>query len=279
MRFGCCVPLASFVPGPGGSVDARELPVDQAVAHAARVLEDAGCDFIELTVGTLAPEGPDEAYESLRRGLASTHLIPECFNSFVPSDMALVGPDRDMARTERYLAIASRRVAELGGTFIIFGSGAARTVPDGYARDSAEEELCEFLRAAATHAENAGIQVAIEPLNRSETNILNSVAEAAAMAARVDRVEVGVLVDFYHLMEESEPFDSIPAAVDRLMHVHVADTHRLHPGSGEYDYTSFRRSLSATGYDDRISVECRWRDFDAEVAPSIAFLRQIWRPS
>jgi sugar phosphate isomerase/epimerase len=58
--------------------------------------------------------------------------------------------------------------------------------------------------------------------------------------------------------------------------VHVADTDRLYPGSGKYDYQGFVRSLADAGYDERLSVECNFRDFDREVPQSIRFLRDVF---
>jgi sugar phosphate isomerase/epimerase len=283
MRFGCCVTLASFVPPAGGA-----RPLDQGDAHearvarvpgAVRVLEDAGCDFMELGVGLVAPELPEASFDSLRKVLRGTPLVPECFNSYVPADIRLVGPERDVPRIERYVATAMRRMAALGGRVVVFGSGGARRIPDRYPAERAEAELREFLELSADRAQENGVTVAIEPLNRGESNVLNSVQEACEMAARVRRAEVAVLVDFYHLAVEEEPFQHVAAAGDRVAHVHVADTGRRYPGSGAYDYPAFWRALSAAGYDGRVSAECNWRDYAAEVGPALRFLRASYAES
>jgi hypothetical protein len=86
-------------------------------------------------------------------------------------------------------------------------------------------------------------------------------------------------VAFSHLEVEREPFDHIPPAGSRLLHVHVADTGRLHPGVGSYDYMGFYRALRKAGYDARISIECNWCDFLREIAPAMRFVRQSWEGS
>lgn len=280
MRFGCCIALASFVPPTSGAtqLDEREA-LDARMAQlrdAIRVLEDAGCDFMELGVGLLAPEKPEPVFDALRQTLETTALLPECFNSYVPPDLSLVGAARDMARIENYVAVSARRAADLGGEIIVFGSGKARSIPEGVSRETAETHLTEFLRLAADYAAENGIRIAIEPLNRSESNILTSVTESVALQTRVNRPEIGVLTDFYHLDEENEPFSHIAEAGNALIHVHVADTGRLYPGSGNYDFPGFYRALDTAGYDRRISVECNWRNFPAEVAPAMRFLRESW---
>jgi sugar phosphate isomerase/epimerase len=277
MRLGCCVPLGTFVPPTGAATQLDEqAALDNRMRQledAIRIVEDAGCDFLEFGVGVVAPEQPESVFERLRVTLGGTALFPECFSSFVPADIALVGDGRDRKRIENYLAVSARRVAALGGQIIVFGSGTARSIPPGVSREAAESHLLEFLHLAADHARANGIRIAIEPMCRLESNVLNSLAEAVALAERVNRPEIGVLVDFYHLEVEKEPLEHISQAGKHLIHVHVADTGRLYPGSGSYDYPGFWRALRGIGYDARVTIECNWRDFPAEVGPAMRFLR------
>jgi sugar phosphate isomerase/epimerase len=277
MRFGCCVPLGTFVLPTGGAAqldeqDALDTRMQQ-LQEAIRIVERAGCDFLEFGVSVVAPEQPEPVFERLQATLRVTHLVPECFSSFVPPDITLVGDARERKRIEAYVAVSARRVAALGGKIIVFGSGKARSIPQGFSRKTAEDHLVEFLNLAADPAGANGIRIAIEPLNRSESNVVNSLAEAVALAERVNRPEIGVLVDFYHLDCEKESMDHIRQAGKRLIHVHVADAGRLYPGSGSYDYPGFWSALRGAGYDGRITIECNWRDFPKEVAPAMRFLR------
>lgn len=277
MRFGICVPLGTLVPPTSGvaqmdAADAVEARMRQ-IRDALRVVEAAGCDFVEFGVGVVTPEEPDSVFERLQAVLKGSVLAAEAFSSYVPPDIRLVGPARDGRRIERYVSVSARRVAALGGKIIGFGSGAARSVPEGVSRETAEAHLIEFLHLAADHAAAHGIRIAIEPMNRSESNILNSVAESAALAERVQRPEVGVLVDFYHLEVEQEPIRHIAQAGRQVIHVHVADTGRLYPGSGHYPYPAFWQAVRDAGYDGRVTIECNWRDFAAEAAPAMRFLR------
>ncbi|MCB0063673.1 MAG: hypothetical protein KDE19_16235, partial [Caldilineaceae bacterium] len=116
----------------------------------------------------------------------------------------------------------------------------------------------------------------IEPLNRRESNIINSVPEGAALADRVDRASIRALADFYHMEEENEPLSNIVACKAQLAHVHVADSDRRAPGTGSYPYAEFVQQLRAADYDGMVSIECRWEDFAAEAGPANAFLRQVF---
>jgi sugar phosphate isomerase/epimerase len=280
MKLSCCAGLASFVPP---TVDAKQLDVGslyrsklEKAPSALKILADAGCDFFEFGVGMLCPESPRSLFEEFKALVNEYPLRAECFNSFIPADLKLVGPNVDKARLDNYLAQATERAAELGGRIIVFGSGGARRVPEGFSRGRAHEQIFEFLSLAANYGRKHGIVIAIEHLNRSETNMINTIAEAVTYADEVDCLEVKALVDFYHMMVEGESFDEIVQAGERIVHVHVADTDRLYPGSGNYDYKKFTRALAQAGYRGRVSVECNFRDFEKEAPRSIQFLREVF---
>ncbi len=280
MKLSCCAGLASFVPQ---TVDAKQLGTGAAyraklekAPATLKTLSDAGCDFFEFGVGMLCPESPKSLFEGFKEIVSDYALRAECFNSFIPADLKVTGPDVDKARLESYLANATERATELGGEVIVFGSGGARSVPEGFSRKRAHGQILEFLELAANYAGGQGLVIAIEPLNRSETNIINSIAEAVEFADELGRAEVQVLVDFYHQMLEGEAFEEIVRAGERIAHVHVADTDRLYPGSGKYDYQRFASSLADAGYTKRVSVECNFRDFDKEVTESIQFLQKVF---
>lgn len=280
MKLSCCAGLASFVPP---TVDAKQLDTTsiyrsklEKAPAVLKILSDAGCDFFEFGVGMLCPESPKVLFEEFKSIIAAFPLKAKCFNSFIPANLKITGPNVDKTILNDYVAQAAERTSEIGGEVIVFGSGGARGIPEGFSHHKAHDQILEFLNIAAQHARQHKVTIAIEPLNRMETNIINSVEEAAQYADEVALPEIKVLVDFYHLMVEKEPFDHIVAAGNRIAHVHVADTDRLYPGSGQYDYRGFAQSLASAGYKGRISVECNFRDFDKEVPQSIHFLRKIF---
>jgi sugar phosphate isomerase/epimerase len=116
--------------------------------------------------------------------------------------------------------------------------------------------------------------VAIEPLQRGETNFLHLVSEGAAWARRVGRPGVRNLADTFHIECEQEPLSAIVASGDVLAHTHTADTGRFAPGTGTYDHAAFFRALRAAGYDARLSIECSWGDdFAGQIDPSLQHLK------
>jgi sugar phosphate isomerase/epimerase len=255
MRFGCCV-----------GMDGIES------------VEDAGYDYVELPVATVLPEASDAEWDQVRREILKYTIKPEAWYVLLPGDFRVTGPEVDWPRLRRYLATAFRRIAEVEGRVVVFGSGRARRVPDGFPFDEARKQIEDFVKAAGDAAHEKALRLAIEPLNRRESNMINSVAEALSHAAALSHPSVGVLADFFHMDEEHEPFADIIEARHYLTHVHIADTDRRHPGSGRYDYAGFFAALREAGYAGRMSVECVWGiDLDGERRAALEFLRGMDR--
>lgn len=280
MRFGCCVSTGSFVPqlakesaGVYGASFEEQLDwLSRQTTHLKRV----GYDFVEFTVAMVAGGVSDREYGRVKESVSVSGLVPEVFNSFIPPGLRLVGPEADAGAIKEYLGLACQRVHGIGGRCIIFGSGAARRIPDGYPVERAEEQITGFLEMAADITASLGMVVAVEPLNRRESNNVNRVSDAVRLARAINRPEIKVLADFYHMDEEGEGFDSLALAGELLAHVHVADTGRSYPGSGSYDYRGFFDTLRSIGYPGRISIECKFGDFEAETEKAIGFMRGAW---
>lgn len=245
-----------------------------AALRQGQALADAGWDFIELSVaGDLMPETDDAGWAPTRRAIEALPLPPEAFNSFVRT-LKIVGPDADFDALRRYVDTALERAALVGGKIIVFGSGGARNVPEGFSRDTALTQIRDFLVLCGDASARTGVTVVIEPLCRAESNILNTVGEGAALARAVGRHGVRNLADTYHMEADGDPLSEIVAHADTIAHVHTADTHRDAPGTGVYDHRALFDVLKAIGYDARVSVECRWQDFDAQIGPARAHLRK-----
>lgn len=242
----------------------------------AGLARTAGFDYIECTVVSLLPEANEAMFAPVLEKYRAAALPVRACNVFLPGDLKVVGPDVDRLRVESYVRTALRRVRLIGASVVVFGSGKARMVPDGFARADAETQLVHFLQFVADVATTHAITVVIEPLNRQESNILNSVAEAVALAQRVKRPSIRVLADFYHMDEEKEPLRHLLDYKDWLSHIHVADTGRGAPGTGTYPYPEFVDLLRQARYDGMVSIECRWQDLAAEAGPACRFLHSAF---
>lgn len=239
------------------------------------VVQEAGYDYIEPPVGTVLPERPESEFEAVLAAMAGYTIRPEAWNCLVPGDIKLTGPSVDLYRIERYLRTAFSRIAKLGGEVVVFGSGGARNIPEGFDVTMARGQILEFIALCGAVAGEHSLTIAIEPLNRKESNVINSVAEAVEFAEMAARPEVKALADLYHIDEEHEPLSHVARAGSYLAHCHTADTGRYAPGSGAYDHVGFFRAMKEAGYDKRVSIECGWNDFDSELKPTLHFLRSV----
>ena len=244
-----------------------------------QALAEAGYDFIEWPMSRTVGEMDEEAYRSLRDLARTLPIAPEAWNIMLPKSIKVVGPDADLVGMQRYLETALFRAAELGGQVVVFGSGGSRTVPDAWPREEAVRQFDDACGVAGEIAALNGITIAIEPLNRGETNLINSVSEAAGVAERVGHPSVRLLSDLYHVTKEDEPFSDTGAAASTLVHVHIAEPHSRampHPGEMDSIYRHYFSTLQRSGYDQRISIECSPQPTVDEAAEGLKYLRELW---
>lgn len=242
---------------------------------ASPALKAAGYDYIELAVGTVKPNERDwEGLATLRAQTAEAGLPCDAWNCLLPGELKVTGPDVDLQAVADYIDLAFIRISKLGGRIIVFGSGGARHIPEGWPREEAEAQLRAFLRLAASHAADHNLGIAIEPLRSAESNVINTVAEGLEYVRAVQSCRVQVLMDYYHLVEEGEPLEVVHQAGNFLVHVHVAvPGSRKAPGLEEHDFVPLMRALKEFDYKGRISIEGGWNDLAAEAARALEVLK------
>jgi sugar phosphate isomerase/epimerase len=235
----------------------------------------AGFEYLELGTSELAAL-PDDEFEKTLERIKALGLPVPVTNLFVPAAIKLTGPDTNAGAQNEYVRKAFARLARLGTAIVVFGSGGARRVPEGFARDEAFRQLVDFGRRAADAGKAHGITIAIEPLRRQESNIINSAAEGLELVKAVNHPHFQLMIDFYHLASEREDPGIVIRAKDHLRHLHVANpVGRVFPLEWEeFEYAPFFATLEKIGYDGRISVEAGSKDIPVEGARSIALLRR-----
>jgi len=255
MRFGLCIDLGSIA-----------------------AAEKAGFDYVEPPVANLLPDKPDQDFAPVAQAAKDSSLKPEAFNCFIPGSMKITGPEANLNALRQYVGVAAARAAALGGKVIVFGSGGARSVPDGFPADKAMAQVDAFLNAIAPIAEEAGIIIVIEPLRKAECNIINFVKEGLALARKANKPSIRALADLYHVGQGNEPYENTAAAGPMLAHVHIAHpVHRKCPMPGDgFDYKPFFRALKQAKYDTRISLECGWDNLAVQGPVSLAYQRAEW---
>ena len=98
--------------------------------------------------------------------------------------------------------------------------------------------------------------MAIEPINRYETGLINTVASGLRLVDTIGLDNVGLLLDTFHMnIEEPSMIESMVAAGERLFHFHVADSNRWYPGAGHIDFNAIFSTLNSVGYQGFVSAE------------------------
>ncbi|MGI8789557.1 MAG: sugar phosphate isomerase/epimerase family protein [Actinomycetota bacterium] len=174
-------------------------------------------------------------------------------------------------------------MSEIGGEGAItpasYGMFSRRLPPYEPPRTEAEDRavLVEGLTELGEHAGREGVRVYLEPLNRYEDHMVNSLAQAVELGDEVGLDSVKVMGDLFHMnLEEDDPPASIRAAGGHLRHVHLADSNRAHPGTGHVDFAGALAALRDIGFDGYMALECGLRGDASMVLPEVArYLRGL----
>lgn len=174
--------------------------------------------------------------------------------------------------------------------------GKRRLLPDEGRR--AEWQLAvDGVRRACEWAGERGLRIAIEPLNRFETDLVHTAADAVRMARETDHPAAGVMLDSFHMtIEESNLEAAVRTAGDLLVHMQVSENQRGIPGTGLTDWNALARALTAIGYSGMLNIEsftpenrdlaaavCIWKrhapDQDTFAREGLRFLQSLFNPS
>lgn len=255
----------------------ENLAPGHTLDEKVRKLESYGYDGIELW-------GRPELGESLRHVidvLSTSDLKVSTICSGYPG--SLLSPHREereaaMDGIKERLGWAHRLGAVGVITVPVFGEA---TVPDlsPLFKDKFELEwklAVEQYRILGRYAEDIGSFVIVEALNRYETHFLRTLSQAASLCEEVGSERVKMMADYFHMnIEEVDIGASLREHLDNIVHVHLADSNRLTPGSGHMDFSSLR-VLRDGGYGYYLTLECGIPgDPDEELKRTLRFLKSF----
>jgi sugar phosphate isomerase/epimerase len=235
-----------------------------------------GFDYIEPSAADIAGMSEDN-FRVYADQVLSSPIRCEAFNSFIRRpELVVLGNEVPVAALNDYMEACLARCRKLGASIVVWGSAGSRRVPDGFSRERARQQIAEFLGMAGDVARRYEIVIAIEPLRRQESNILNSGAESLEMVRMVKHPNVRMIIDYYHMREENENPRIVETAKNEIVHLHFANpSGRIWPRDpGEdRDYESFFLYLKNAGYRGRISIEGKG-SFEQDAERSLAFFKQ-----
>jgi len=248
------------------------LAYKERLPESLATIKRLGYDAVELAVRD--PQLIDA--EDLERLLEGSGLVVSALGTgqaYGEEGMSLTDPDpqvrrRAVARIKSHIRLAARLKA-----IVIIGLIRGKT-QQGVSCDQATTWLQQALEECAR--EDSSVKLALEPINRYETNLLNSVDESLRFLRLVGAENVGLLLDTFHMnIEEPGLLSSFESAGDRLLHVHVADSNRWYPGAGHIDFAGILTRLDRLGYQGYFSAEILpLPDPDTAAAMAILQLRR-----
>lgn len=144
-------------------------------------------------------------------------------------------------------------------------------------RADALDRVGECLVECGSHGTQHDVRLVLEPLNRYETMLLNSIGQTVEFLERIQADNIGILADSFHMnIEEPSMEKSLVRAGDRVAHVHVADSNREAPGHGHIDFRRFVETLAEIGYDGFYSAEILPEpDGKTAIADAVAHMRSL----
>ena len=235
-----------------------------------------GFDYIEVGVGSVANLS-DEEFAAIKAKIDASPIKVEAANVMLPGPFHVTGKEADFVEIETFLKKAFPRLASLGCKSVVFGSGGARRIPEGFPREDAWKQMVEASKIIAKVAGENGITITLEPLNTKETNIINSVSEGGKLVEEVDHPSFMLLADYYHVGIENEGFGGIMKYGKYLRHTHIAHpvTRTVPKKDDNGNYEGFFAALKEVGYDARVSIEGRVDDFDGELPTAAKYLKSL----
>ena len=224
-----------------------------------------GYDGLEIAPFTLStsPEKISTADAAkIRATVEASGLVVTGLHWLLVKPEGLSLTDPDAAVRTRTLAVMTHLIglcAELGGAVLVHGSPKQRQIAPGETHAIALARLRDALAQVALAAARVGVIYCIEPLSRRETELVNTIAEAAELVRSIDHPNLRTMIDCSAAgLTET---DSIPSLIERwlptglIAHVQVNDPNRRGPGQGDMQFAPILAALKRHGYDGTVAVE------------------------
>lgn len=257
----------------GASSFIWESPFGDDKIYLTKHVADLGFDVLEICI-----ENPTRVSAPIIRSAAEEAGIGL-------SVCGAFGPERDVSHEDAelrqsgidYLKFCVDLAAEVGSPNVVgpmySATGKTRLLPDNE-REQQRNWAARSLREVGFYAGERGVDLAIEPLNRFETDFVNVVEQGLDLCERIGLENVGLLLDTFHMnIEEKSIPDAIRTAGSHLLHFHACENDRGAPGSGHIGWEEIFAALKDVGFDDMVVIE----SFTPEIK-EIARAVSTWRP-
>lgn len=242
-----------------------------------KYIKALGYDYAEGHCQEIARK--DKEYLDAMKATGLPVVAANCFIG-----MRVVGEEKDYAQIDDYLANLFENAAYLGLKYLVFGSSAARRIPDGMSLEEGRAEIIDFLKNHVVPlAEKYNVIIAIEPLRPEECNAINTVADGVEIAKAVDSPYVKVLADVAHMYVQNESMESLLDYRGWVVHAHTSNPDpdpslghkRIYPAvNDEFSQASFVNALKEIGV-EHCSIEANVIDFEDDAKKAYEILKEL----
>jgi len=226
-------------------------PLEKTVKRLSRL----GYDGISL-------KGEPDQYNSKRvRDLVKRYKLEvasvDGIYPWPTKERDLSNPDeRARERAVKYVNRCTDLAAAVGAPLVVVVPSPVGKTKSLATRQKEWEWAVESVRRVAEYALQKGIEVAVEPINRYETHLLNNAEQALEFVKEVAVENTKIMLDCFHMnIEEADPAAAVRRAGRMLIHMHVADSNRQSVGRGHTDFKAIMRSLKEIGYERYLAME------------------------
>ena len=257
----------------------QDWPFDKAFAFAAEC-GYTGLEFAPFTISDYVTDIPAQKRAEVRRQAeaAGLEIVGLHWLLAKTEGFYMTTPDADIRRkTTEYFGHLARFCADLGGKIMVCGSPQQRSLLPGISHDEAMKYAADVFSAAVPALEENDVIIALEPLAPSETDFMQTAADAVKLAEMIGSPQVRLHLDCKAMSSESTPIpDLIRQNRDLLTHFHANDPNLQGPGFGELDFMPVLQALGEIDYQGWVSVEVF--DYDPGVerlaSESIDYMRK-----
>ena len=227
---------------------------DFNVAEKMKKMATLGFDGVELAIRNPS----DIDISELKSGIELSGLKVPAIGTgqaYLEEGLSLCHPDDEIRKAAIQRIQAHIKLASELKALVIIGLIRGNLSKDAPEIDSIDL-LNESLITCLELAEIKGVSLALEPLNRYESNFINNIPECVAFIKEINHPRLKILADTFHMNIEDKNFhDSLMMAAPWLAHVHIADSNRWFPGAGHINFKEIIDTLRDINYDGFISGE------------------------
>lgn len=242
-----------------------------------KYIKALGYDYAESHCQEIA-KADDEKIEAIK-AVGLPVLAANCFIS-----LRVVGEEKNEAAIKEYLETLFSKASRLGLNYLVFGSSAARRIPDGMSIEQGRAEIVDFLKNLVVPvAEKYNLPVAIEPLRPEECNAINTVDDGVEIAKKVGSPLIKVLADVAHMFVQNEDLKKLADYKGFMLHAHTSNPDpapecgkkRIYPAANDaFSQADFFEALKAAGV-ETCSIEADVIDFEADAKNAYQVLKDL----